>query len=139
MTATTLYIATRLDGIKDLFCGIEILSALITSVLTFTSIMCYCEWKSHSKEYRDPIDETAWPFLKKLAIISVSIGIATCIIDTLTPSTKEFAVIYAVPKMIDGGTIDNLGEFGKNMTKFAVDWSRDLVGTTATNTINIVK
>ena len=137
MSSTLIYLITRLDSIKFFLAGLEVLSLLTSCILTFGCIVTYCEWISHRKDYRDPIDETEWPVLKKFAIIAVCIMATTCIIDGLIPTTKEAAAIYAVPKVVDGETFDNLGEVGRNLTKMAVDWSREMTGVTTNKTNNV--
>ena len=133
MSSTLIYLITRLDGIKRFLTGLEVLSMITAGFMTVSAAIVYCEWVSHSKDYRDPIDENPWPVLKKFAITAACVLVAACIIDGLIPTTKEAAAIYAVPKVVDGETFDKLGEVGRNLTKMAVDWSREMTGVTTNN------
>lgn len=133
MSSTLIYLITRLDGIKFFLTGLEVLSMLTAGILTLFAVVFYCDWVSHNKDYREPIDETPWHVLKKFAITAACVLVAACIIDVLIPTTKEAAAIYAVPKMVDGETFDKLGEVGRNLTKMAVDWSREMTCVTTNN------
>lgn len=138
MSSTLIYLITRLDSIKFFLSGLEVISMIATVILAVAAVALYLDWMSRSKDYRDPVDETEWPVLKKFAITSACVLVAACIIDGLIPTTKEAAAIYAVPKVVDGETFDSIGEVGRNLTKMAVDWSREMTGVT-TNKTNKVK
>lgn len=114
MDGSTVYWITRLDEIKCLFgfmLGILIVGSICYGIIMASEIDC-CTNEEKASEYGCTLKSR----LKTSGVISLFI----CLILTFTPSTKEAAAIYVIPKI----TSDEAVSEYKDVYKLAKEWMK---------------
>lgn len=119
ITESMMYWITRLDGIQVAFC-VGTFVAIIVSIITHVALLA----DTYSKE--ETIE--AWHKYKKARWTSYLSVIACVLVLVFTPTTKEIAMIYAVPAITRSDVVredlPELYDYGvKALKEQLIEWS----------------
>lgn len=120
ITESMMYWITRLDGIQVAFV-IGTVASIIISIITHVAILA----DAYSKE--ETIE--AWHKHKKVRWASYISIIACALVLVFTPTTKEMAMIYAVPAITRSDVVredlPELYDYGvKALKEQLIEWSQ---------------
>ena len=91
MTWFDVYLFTRLDALNALF----IASAIIVLCAgTFLTVVGAMQWRFNESELGEKLARKTWKW-------AVPICFFFGLLSTITPTTKEFAAIYLIPKVVN--------------------------------------
>lgn len=116
ITESTLYWITRLDGINSLLSFISFLFLII-------SVFCLLGIFIHKLDE----DDVMAKFLSN-KVYAIPLCILFITLKVLTPTTKEMAMIYVIPKVANSDFVEKVGSRGDQLMDMAFDKLEDVVG-----------
>lgn len=119
ITCSFMYWITRLDEILFLFGTIATICIVGGIAIAFPFTITYLDWANRSRQYRDDINETNIPQMRKAMTWLFSIGFAMLLANVFIPSTKQAAAIVVVPKIANS---ESLAEISTAVKDAAVKW-----------------
>lgn len=122
ITSSFMYWITRLDSIC---CTIGVFSAIAMAAAIVMAIplgMEYFTWANSSSEYRDDINDTAIPKLRRMVLWFSIIGSILLLALAFIPTTKEAAAIIVVPKIANS---ESVAEVSTAVKDAAVKWLKE--------------
>ena len=124
LTSMDLYILTRLDGLHGLVVFCVIVPLIATSVYCFAALMCTMDY--------DYDEEKGLPWFKVLYVkTAICLVVVAACISLTVPTTKEMALIFVAPKLVNNGQVQKLPI---NILKLANTKIEELIETTIKKT-----
>ena len=122
ITSSFMYWITRLDSIC---CAICVLSAIFIGAALVTGIPLgieYFSWADCDRKYRNDINDTSIPAIRKVFLWMASIGVMLLVVSSFIPTTKEAAAIVVVPKIANS---ESVAEISTAVKDSAVKWLKE--------------
>lgn len=105
ISAWDIYLLTRLESLNYILGLMTVFPALGAALLLLLN--------------QGKLDTSSKIYSKSLVIMAVSFGL----VWTLTPTTKEAAAMYVLPKLVNSEATQNLP---KDLTSLVHDWAEEL-------------
>lgn len=122
ITSSFMYWITRLDEILFLFGTVATMCFVGGIAIAFPLTITYLDWANQSRQYRDDINETNIPQMRKAVIWLFSIGFSMLLAGAFIPSTKQAAAIIVVPKIVNSESVSEISTAVKDA---AVKWLKE--------------
>ena len=122
ITSSFMYWITRLD---EVCCVVGILAAIATAGAIFVAFPLaieYFSWSDHDRKYRDDINDTSIPALRKVFLWLAISSIALLMADIFIPTTKDAAAIMVVPKIANSESVEEISTAVKDA---AIKWLKE--------------
>lgn len=120
MSGWMIYWIMILDNAHSLFGDLAIALGIITVVLLFTG---FAIWVEPSEEKRKRLGAK----IAKWSIITAPFFVVFATLSVFTPTTKQMAIIYVVPKMATPENTDKfLNKIPSKLLKLSEEWLEDL-------------
>lgn len=108
-----------LDGMSFVACAVSVAVALfVTAFLAIEGTAMDDSMKTTITKCRG----VAW----KVVITSFVVQLACGIISTFTPSTKQMAAIFVIPRIANSEAVSELGDLGKDLVGLAKEWVEEI-------------
>lgn len=139
MTESTIYWITRLDGIRRLLEGSQVIFAFIAGVgilWMLASAYVMAEKKPHVCEDDEDRceDDEDYNRAKAVFVLSCKFSIPTVIMATMcmlacifVPTTKEMMAIKAIPAIASSEQASRLKDIGDDAIDFAAEWLKSQI------------
>ena len=112
MTGFDIYLITRLDEVRGFLFFLIIVSLLSGAVLSLAA--------AH--------DDDWWPKLKKWIKLSAMATLVSMLLLVFIPTTKEYAAIYLIPKIVNNEQVQKVPENALNLLNTKLqEWVNDTV------------
>lgn len=122
ITSSFMYWITRLDSIccvVGVFSSISIVFAIATAIPIAIE---YYSWADCERKYRDDINDTSIPALRRVFLWLASVGVILLVANVFIPTTKEAAAIIVVPKIANS---ESVAEISTAVKDTAVKWLKE--------------
>ncbi len=114
----TLYWMMRMDALSSLFIGVSVSGVIVLGSLFVIRTVVYTD--SEEKTAKEFLRLSKTPYRLGIAVVLVFFPLAV-----LTPTTKQMAVIYVLPKVVNNEKVQE--ECGE-VYGLAKDWLKSQVG-----------
>ena len=135
MNETTMYWITRLDGIRSLLSGLDVLCSVVLVASGLFWIVAASIRKVNEPYNRDGHIDSDWANAnaivkssKPLAIWGLVLSIAFSVAHVLIPTTREMVAIKVVPAIASPEMCEKLKDVSKDFVDVAASWLKDVKG-----------
>lgn len=101
MSPFVIYLIIKLNALQGLFTGFAIVSGIATIMAAFISGVDYTESRKDEAVFWNKIG-------KRTIKAAIPVCIVCTILEAITPSTKEAAAIYLIPKVVNNESVQNI-------------------------------
>lgn len=117
ITPWTIYWITRLNQIREFLKASTLISLLIFFTAGIIAFIQLTEYIEHD----DPCDMRRK--VVKILRLTGAVLAVSALLYTLTPSSREMAAIYVIPKIANSENVRNIGD---EMYGLAMEWLKEL-------------
>ena len=122
ITSSFMYWITRLDEVCCALCILATISIIGTITIAFPLAIEYFSWADRDRKYRDDINDTAIPSLRRVFLWFAISSIALLTAGIFIPTTKEAAAIIVVPKIANSESVAEISTVVKDA---AIKWLKE--------------